>query len=83
MDKHKAFKTSKNKQAPIKSFKDLNGKLRDIKMNTAPMGTPQDPSNHPTNNLADRGGVPLGQSGSQMMSPMDASIPNGGNTGEM
>lgn len=54
-----------------------------------PMGMLQNPANHPVDNLASRGAVPLGQSGAQMMSPMDANlnqshspdIPGGGNTG--
>jgi hypothetical protein len=53
-----------------------------------PQGALQNPANHPVDNLASRGAVPLGQSGAQMMSPMDANlnqshpdIPGGGNTG--
>lgn len=40
-----------------------------------PQGTPMDPATHPANNLADRGGVPLGQSGDQPMSMLASADP--------
>lgn len=48
-----------------------------------PQGILQNPANHPVDNLAARGGVPLGQSGAQMMGPQDSALPAGGNTGQV
>lgn len=71
-------KKSKHKGFKGKSFSEI------------PQGMAQNPADHPIDNLAVRGGVPLGQSGAQMMSPMDANlnqsnpdIPGGGNTGRI
>jgi hypothetical protein len=49
-------------------------------MSDIPQGILQNPANHPVDNLAARGGIPLGQSGAQMMSPTDSAMPGGGQT---
>lgn len=50
-------------------------------MSDIPQGILQNPANHPVDNLAARGGIPLGQSGAQMMSPQDSALPGGGTSG--
>jgi hypothetical protein len=50
-------------------------------MSDIPQGILQNPANHPVDNLAARGGVPLGQSGAQMMGPTDSAMIGGGQTG--
>lgn len=78
------FKSNALKTMPIKQFSDLPAAWGPSQ------GTPQSPESHPVNNLAARGSIPLGQSGAQMMSTMDANlnqsnpdIPGGGNTGRI
>ena len=68
--------SKKKKNIKFKSFSDI------------PAGAVTDPQSHPANNLAVRGGVPLGESGEQKMGLMDLAmnqshpdIPGGGNTG--
>ena len=78
------FKSNALKSMPIKQFSDLPAAFGPA------MGTPQSPESHPVNNLAARGGIPLGQSGSQMSGIMDSNlnqsspdVPGGGNTGRI